>query len=211
MRLSGKRNEGQVAHAAAAAPLTADGFRAAMASFAAGVTVVTTIDDLEEPQAVTATAFSSVSLNPPLCLVCIDRRGRTYRPLLFKRRFAVNILRADQAWISNQFASTKPDRFASVAWRRGPTTGCPLIENALAWMECEVVEVHSGGDHDIFLGRPAAVAVNDGEPLVYWRGSYSSLPPPPSENVEPANEVPERSELTMVPKEDASGLRVTGS
>jgi flavin reductase (DIM6/NTAB) family NADH-FMN oxidoreductase RutF len=168
---------------------TAENFRAAMASFAAGVTVVTTLDDEEQPQAVTATAFSSVSLDPPLCLVCIDRRGRTYRPLLFKRRFAVNILRSDQAWISAEFASAQPDRFARVAWRPGRATGCPLIEDALAWMECEVVEVHSGGDHDIFLGRPASVAVNDGEPLVYWRGSYSSLPPAPADDVEDTSEL----------------------
>jgi 3-hydroxy-9,10-secoandrosta-1,3,5(10)-triene-9,17-dione monooxygenase reductase component len=211
MRASAKRTEGPEILTPGTVALTADGFRAAMASFAAGVTVVTTLDDAEEPQAVTATAFSSVSLDPPLCLVCIDRRGRTYRPLLFKRRFAVNILRADQAWISSQFASTRPDRFARVPWRRGLATGCPLIENALAWMECEVAEVHSGGDHDIFLGRPAAVAVSDGEPLVYWRGSYSSLPPPPSEpSASAANRHEEATDVANNLQEE-SGLRVTGS
>jgi flavin reductase (DIM6/NTAB) family NADH-FMN oxidoreductase RutF len=127
----------------------AETFKAAMGSFAAGVTIVTTIDPDGTPQAVTATAFSSVSLDPPLCLVCID------------------------------FASSVEDRFAEVAWYPGEVTGCPLIEDALAFMECEVVEVHSGGDHDIFLGRPSAIEVRDGSPLVYWRGSYSSLPPPP--------------------------------
>jgi len=92
----------------------------------------------------------------------------------------VNILRSDQEWLSARFASPVADRFAEVCWYPGEVTGCPLIDGALAWMECEVVEVHSGGDHDIFLGRPAAVEVREGAPLVYWRGSYSSLPPPPA-------------------------------
>jgi flavin reductase (DIM6/NTAB) family NADH-FMN oxidoreductase RutF len=157
--------------------VTADAFKAAMASFAAGVTIVTTIDEHGNPQAVTATAFSSVSLSPPLCLVCIDRRARTYRPILYRRSFAVNILRAEQEWLSNRFASAIPDRFSAVSWVPGGITGCPIIEEALASMECEVVEVHTGGDHDIFLGSPTSVRVHDGAPLVYFRGNYSSLPP----------------------------------
>ena len=160
--------------------IAAEDFRAAMGSFAAGVTVITTLDSSGVPQAVTATAFSSVSLSPPLCLVCIAKRTRTYQPLLVKGCFAVNILRADQEWLSARFASSALDRFASVPWEPGTETGCPIIGGALAWMECQVVEVHSGGDHDIFLGRPTAVRVHEGTPLVYWRGSYSSLPPPPA-------------------------------
>jgi len=153
-------------------------FRAAMGSFAAGVTVITTLDTNGAPQAVTATAFSSVSLSPPLCLVCIAKRTRTYEPLLMKGCFAVNILRAEQEWLSARFASSALDRFASVAWRPGRITGCPIIDGALVSLECQVVEVHSGGDHDIFLGSPQSVHVQDGAPLVYWRGNYSSLPPP---------------------------------
>lgn len=167
--------------------VSAEDFKAAMASFAAGVTVVTTIDADGVPQALTATAFSSVSLAPPLCLVCIDKRARTYRPLLLRGSFAVNILRAEQEWLSNRFASKIADRFASVRWSPGEVTGCPLIEEALASMECEVVEVHSGGDHDIFLGRPTSVRVNQGAPLVYFRGEYSSLPPSGDDAPESAN------------------------
>jgi flavin reductase (DIM6/NTAB) family NADH-FMN oxidoreductase RutF len=159
--------------------IAAEDFRAAMGSFAAGVTIVTTLDAAGAPQAVTATAFSSVSLSPPLCLVCIAKRTRTYQPLLMKGHFAVNILRAEQAWLSARFASSVVDRFASVAWEPGAATSCPIIQGALVSMECQVVEVHSGGDHDIFLGSPMSVRVNDGAPLVYWRGSYSSLPPAP--------------------------------
>jgi flavin reductase (DIM6/NTAB) family NADH-FMN oxidoreductase RutF len=166
--------------------VSADDFKAAMGSFAAGVTVVTTIDEQGAPQAVTATAFSSVSLDPPLCLVCIDRRARTYRPILYRRSFAVNILRAEQEWLSDRFASAIPDRFATVPWVSGEVTGCPVIEEALASMECEVVEVHTGGDHDIFLGRPTSVRVHDGAPLVYFRGNYSSLPPGEVDAADPA-------------------------
>jgi flavin reductase (NADH) len=157
--------------------IAGDDFRAAMGSFAAGVTVITTLDSGGAPQAVTATAFSSVSLSPPLCLVCIAKRTRAYEPLLVKGHFAVNILRAEQEWLSTRFASSVADRFASVPWKPGDVTGCPLIEGALVSLECQVVEVHSGGDHDIFLGSPRSVRVNEGAPLVYWRGSYSSLPP----------------------------------
>ncbi len=159
--------------------VNADEFRAAMGSFAAGVTIITTMDVEGSPHAVTATAFASVSIKPPLCLVCIDKRARPYRPLLLRGRFAVNILNSDQEALSDRFASPIADRFASVSWWPGDVTGCPIIAGALAWMECEIVEVHSGGDHDIFLGGVQSVQVNDGSPLVYWRGKYSSLPPPP--------------------------------
>jgi flavin reductase (DIM6/NTAB) family NADH-FMN oxidoreductase RutF len=161
--------------------LPAESFRAAMASFAAGVTIVTTLDASGRPHALTATAFSSVSLTPPLCLVCIDKRARTYRPLMTSGCFGVNILNADQQSLSTHFASSVTNKFELVPWRAGEITGCPMIEGALAWVECSVAEIYSGGDHDIFLGRVASVRVHDGSPLVYWRGSYSSLPPPPDE------------------------------
>lgn len=166
-------------------------FRAAMGSFAAGVTVITTLDANGAPQAVTATAFSSVSLSPPLCLVCIAKRTRTYQPLLLKGSFAVNILRAEQEWLSARFASSAVDRFASVAWEPGAVTGCPIITGALVSMECHVVEVHSGGDHDIFLGSPTSIRVHEGAPLVYWRGSYSSLPPPRSDDAADSSASPQ--------------------
>lgn len=153
-------------------------FKAAMASFAAGVTIITTIDASGAPQALTATAFSSVSVSPPLCLVCIDKRARTHQPLLRQGCFAVSILSAEQEQLSARFAAPIADRFAGVRWRPGEVTGCPIIHGALAYMECQVVEVHSGGDHDIFLGAVTSVQVRDGTPLVYFRGSYSSLPPP---------------------------------
>jgi flavin reductase (DIM6/NTAB) family NADH-FMN oxidoreductase RutF len=95
--------------------------------------------------------------------------------------YAVNILNADQRSLSMHFASSVVDKFETVPWRAGEITGCPMLEGALAWVECKIAEIFSGGDHDIFLGHVASVQVHDGAPLVYWRGSYSSLPPPPEE------------------------------
>jgi flavin reductase (DIM6/NTAB) family NADH-FMN oxidoreductase RutF len=180
--MNAEQSSGQ--DSAEARALTAEKFRMAMGSFAAGVTIVTTMDSSQRPHALTATAFSSVSLNPPLCLVCIDRRARTYRSVIRSGCFAVNILSAEQRSLSAHFASPIVEKFETIPWRIGEMTGCPIIEGALAWMECSVAEIYSGGDHDIFLGRVASVQVHDGTPLVYFRGSYSSLPPAPDE--EPA-------------------------
>jgi flavin reductase (DIM6/NTAB) family NADH-FMN oxidoreductase RutF len=174
--------------------VTVEDFKAAMGSFAAGVTIVTTTDVSGDPEALTATAFSSVSLSPPLCLVCIDKRARPHRQLLMNGSFAINILSAEQEDLSARFAAPVADRFAGVNWQPGEVTRCPVIPGALAYMECHVVEVHSGGDHDIFLGRVASVRVGDGTPLVYWRGRYSSLPPTPKQvamrSQQPAPRVP---------------------
>src|SRR5262245_37466315 len=124
-----------------AASVSPEDFKAAMASFAAGVTVITTLDARDCPQALTATAFSSVSVSPPLCLVCIDKRARPYQPLLLRGCFAVNILSAEQEALSARFASPVADRFAGVSWRPGAVTSCPFIQGALAFMECYVAEV----------------------------------------------------------------------
>jgi flavin reductase (DIM6/NTAB) family NADH-FMN oxidoreductase RutF len=153
-------------------------FKAAMASFAAGVTIVTTLDPAGAPQALTATAFSSVSLQPPLCLVCIAKRARAHGPLVTNGCFVINILSAEQKALSMRFSAPIADRFAGVSWRPGDVTRCPVLSGALACIECMVAEVHSGGDHDIFLGRVASVQAREGMPLVYWRGGYSSLPAP---------------------------------
>lgn len=173
---------------AASTTVSVDEFKAAMASFAAGVTIVTTLDQDGVPYALTATAFSSVSLNPPLCLVCIDKRSKPYKPLVLNGHFAVNILSAEQERLSAQFAASVAERFAGVEWSPGAVTGCPIIHGALAWLECEVVEVYAGGDHDIFIGQLRTVRVHHGAPLVYWRGRYSSLPPAPEAEDAPDSE-----------------------
>jgi flavin reductase (DIM6/NTAB) family NADH-FMN oxidoreductase RutF len=156
------------------AGVTAEDFKAVMASFAAGVTVITTVDAEGAPHALTATAFSSLSKTPPLCLVCVDQHARARAPILASRRFAINILSADQSALSEQFARGS-DKFAKVAWGRGRATGCPIISRALSSLECELVDVHAGGDHDILVGHILETSVNAGEPLVYFRGTYAVL------------------------------------
>lgn len=155
-------------------------FLAAMGSFAASVTVVTALDAFDNPCALTATAFTSVSKEPPRCLVCIHKQARPRDSILRGARFAVNILRADQEEVAARFASTVEDRFAGVRWHGGACTGAPIIEGVLAWVECEVVQVVSSGDHDIIVGAVLAVQVNDGAPLVYFRGSCATLPAVPA-------------------------------
>jgi flavin reductase (DIM6/NTAB) family NADH-FMN oxidoreductase RutF len=152
-----------------------DEFKAVMGSFAAGVTVVTTVDGDGRKWGLTATAFTSLSMDPPLGLVCVDKRAGSHAVLGASRKFAVNMLGADQEEISNRFASRVDDKFEGVEHRAGEQTGCPLIGGAIAWMECEVVDVLAGGDHDIFVGRLIASGSSDGSPLLYWRGGYRQL------------------------------------
>lgn len=161
--------------------LRADEFRAAMGSFASGVTIVTTLGADGSQQAMTATAFTAVSLQPPLCLVCVDRRARAHAPLLLHGSFGVNILGADQEAAATQCAAPVRDRLAGLRWRPGTRTGCPLLNGALAVLECQLVEVHAGGDHDILLGLVQSVQVREGKPLLYWRARYGALRTPSAE------------------------------
>lgn len=160
---------------ASALRLTPEQFKLAMGSFAAGVTVVTGLDVDGTPQGMTATAFTSLSLTPPQCLVCVNRHARAHAAMVERRRFAVNILRDGQQSLSSRFASPILERFAGVAWSHGHASQCPIFTSALAWIECRVVEVHGGGDHNIIIGEMLSVHVNDGTPLVYFRGGYSAL------------------------------------
>jgi len=150
-------------------------FRKVMGSFASGVTIVTTVAEDGTMTGLTATAFSSVSLDPPLCLVCVDTRGSSHDALLANRKFAVNMLAADQMDLSNRFASRSDDKFAGVAYEPGVETGCPLLAGALATMECTVVDVFPGGDHAIVIGELRSTKTNEGRPLLYFRGGYRAL------------------------------------
>jgi flavin reductase (DIM6/NTAB) family NADH-FMN oxidoreductase RutF len=158
--------------------VTRDEFKQVMGSFAAGVTVVTTVDKSGRRWGLTATAFTSLSLDPPLCLVCVDRRAGSAPAMRESRTFGVSLLSDGQEALSNRFASRLDDKFDGVAYRTGGLTGVPLLEGALAALECEVVDIHAGGDHDIFVGQlVAAHAEPGGKPLVYWRGRYGDVAP----------------------------------
>jgi len=156
----------------------ADEFRRVLGHFCSGVTVITTVDAHGRPTGLTASAFTSVSLNPPLVLVCVAHDAQSYQALAEGTRFAVNILAADQEAVSNRFA-TKPiahaaEKFDDIGYRQG-SLGVPVLKDSLAELECTIVHAYPGGDHTIFVGRvEAADCRGDAglEPLLYYRGKY---------------------------------------
>jgi flavin reductase (DIM6/NTAB) family NADH-FMN oxidoreductase RutF len=157
--------------------IAADDFRRVLGHFASGVTIVSTCDSDGRPTGLTASAFSSVSLDPPLVLVCVDHKSQSYPALRERGRFAVNILAAEQEAISRRFASSRLDKFEGVEHRISDL-GVPLVEGAIARLECLTVSMHVEGDHTIFVGRGAGAPAAGGEPLLYARGRYERLAPP---------------------------------
>lgn len=157
-------------------PISSDDFRNVLRLFPAGVTVVT-VKAGGQQHGLTVSAFASVSPKPPLILVCIDHRGRAYELLEQSDAvFAVNILRAGQDDISNRFAYSDEDRFAVGNWTTAKT-GAPVLEDALAWLDCTVYSRHTAGTHTIYIGEVQASKVieDNGEPLVYWNRAYRSV------------------------------------
>lgn len=145
--------------------------RKIMGRFATGVTVVTTSKDGKHG-GLTANAFCSLSLNPPLVLVAVDKRAGSHAELLEHRCYAVNILTSEQEEISQRFAKPGPKDFTGIAWKTA-VTGAPILEGTLGWVDCRVVEVLAGGDHDIFIGEIVAGELSEGgDPLLYFSGRY---------------------------------------
>jgi len=156
--------------------VSGDEFKQAMGSFPTGVTIVTLTNAAGEPRGITVTSFTSVSLDPPLVLVCIDCRASLHDDFAVDGHFAVNMLAADQQAISNQFASSVPDRFEGVAHTPAPG-GSPLLDGAMTAIECRCTAALDGGDHTTFLGEVEFTRVSDAEPLVYCRGKYHGVTP----------------------------------
>jgi len=155
-------------------PVSKHEFRHALGIFASAVTVVTTRDAEGHDLGITVTAFSSLSLDPPLILICIDHRAAIHDSFSLGRAFAVNILSAQQDEISQRFASRVTDRFAGVTTREGKL-GVLTLENTSATLECLVTKLLPGGDHTIVVGSVEATDVGDVDPLLYYRGNYRSL------------------------------------
>ena len=152
-----------------------DEFRHVLSHFASGVTVITVCDKDGRPTGLTASAFTSVSLDPPLILVCVDHKAQSYPALAAGKMFAVNILCLEQEAVSRRFATTKIDnKFDGVPFTLSPH-GLPLLDDALAHLECATVNVHLEGDHTIFVGRVERSYAGAGLPLVYYRGRYDRL------------------------------------
>lgn len=145
-------------------------YRDAIGRFASGVTVVTTATGGQD-FGTTASAVSSLSMEPPMLLVCLNRTSETQRAILTSRRFAVNILGEDQAAIATRFATKSPTKFEGTDIVRG-SGGAPLIAGALAQLECSVAETVTGGTHTVFLGVVEHAAATDGTPLAYYRGQF---------------------------------------
>lgn len=154
-------------------PVEETDFRLAMGHFASGVTVVTTVADGER-FGLTVASFASLSLRPPLVLVCIDKSVRTHDAILSAGKFAVNILADDQEAVSRTFASRVDDRFAAVEVSEGEL-GLPLIGGALATVECTLHDQLPGGDHTIFVGLVETSTVATSDPLAYFRSGYRKL------------------------------------
>ncbi|MEE9397696.1 MAG: flavin reductase family protein [Methylococcales bacterium] len=153
-----------------------DSFKKALQDWASGVTVVTTKTDRFGCQGMTATAFSSVSVDPPLILVCLNKSADTAEGIKESQCFAVNILNSDQQEISNSFAggSTQEERFKSVTWSES-TTGAPILDSSLASLDCRVVDQVFAGTHWIIIGEVQDVICRSGEPLLYYQGGYQTL------------------------------------
>jgi flavin reductase (DIM6/NTAB) family NADH-FMN oxidoreductase RutF len=151
-------------------PIDPSTFRAALARFASGVTVVTASEDGRDV-GMTVSAFSSLSLDPPLVLICIDKNASVAPVLAGCEIFAVNVLAQDQEPLSRRFALQEVDRFDGVAIKRG-ALGPALIEGALAHIECRVHARYPAGDHTILVGAVDSVGVAEGNPLLYFRGRY---------------------------------------
>ena len=158
-------------------PFDAQELRRVMGVFATGVTVITTRNADGTPFGLTANAVTSVSLTPPLLLICVDRKAESFAHFADSKVFVLNVLAEHQEELSRRFATSGGDKFTGVAYRLGHL-GTPILEGTLGHVECRIVETHEAGDHVIHLGEVEAASGADGPPLVFFRGRYRRLTEP---------------------------------
>lgn len=149
-------------------------FRQLCGRFATGVVVITAVDSKGEPAGMTANSFASVSLDPPLVSVNIDRATDFHAVILTAERFTLNILGHEQEEISRRFAGAADARFDGVGYRRSRDDRI-LLEGTIAALECERHATFDAGDHTIVVGRVVGGQTRDGHPLLYYRGGYHTL------------------------------------
>jgi flavin reductase (DIM6/NTAB) family NADH-FMN oxidoreductase RutF len=145
-----------------------------MGRFATGVTVLTVNGPDDRPLGMTASSLASVSLVPPLVLVCVDHEAELHDAILAAPVFVVNILESGQEVLSRRFADRHEDRFDGVGYHRSPA-GEVLLDGALAHLECDRFASYPAGDHTIIIGRVIGGSTGEGRPLLYYRGGYGSL------------------------------------
>lgn len=161
-------------------PLTPTAFRSVVARYATGVTVVTTAGQ-GTVHGITVNAFTSVSLEPLLVLISVERRARMHALLERTGVFAVSILSAADEGLSRRFSVPGREEgeaeFAGLACAPGPVTGSPVLRAALAWFDCRITDAHVAGDHSLFIGEVAAMGLlaEDAGPLVFFRSGYHGL------------------------------------
>jgi Conserved protein/domain typically associated with flavoprotein oxygenases, DIM6/NTAB family len=149
-------------------------FRSVLGRFASGVTVITTRDTTGKDHGMTVSAFCSVSLEPPLVAVCVEKHTVMHEVIGTATQFAVNMLSWQQESISRRFSEQLDDRFEGIGYTRG-VTGSVLLEGILAYVECDLVARYPGGDHTIIVGQVIAAAAQLERPLLYYRGGYAQL------------------------------------
>jgi flavin reductase ActVB len=164
-------------------PLDIATFRDALGHFPSGVCVVTTVDAGGRSWGFTASAFSSLSLDPPLILVCLDHKADSHDAFSQAGTFAVSILAAHQMRIAARFATKGMEKFEGQAILKGPDLNLPLIPEAVVHLECGMHQTIPVGDHTILVGNVVGATVNEGEPLVYHARRYGIMHPHPTEPV----------------------------
>jgi len=155
-------------------PIEQQLFRRVCGKYATGITVVTILDQNKAPHGMTANSFTSVSLDPPLVLFCIDRRTAFLNHFVPDARYAINVLHEDQQEMSTCFARTGRDRFEGVEWDPG-ANGAPILKEVLASLECAVIKMVDAGDHVVVIGQVSHANWKEGQPLVYFNSSYQTL------------------------------------
>jgi flavin reductase (DIM6/NTAB) family NADH-FMN oxidoreductase RutF len=154
--------------------VTSEQFRRACGRFATGVAIASVLDAGGTPHGLTISSFTSVSLSPPLLLICLGHKVTAINTFRSARYFGISVLREDQRELSDRFARKGHDRFDGLAWYKGET-GTPLLPDALAVMECEVHQRFVSGDHDILIGEMVRAQACEGNPLIYFASDYRSL------------------------------------
>jgi flavin reductase (DIM6/NTAB) family NADH-FMN oxidoreductase RutF len=155
-------------------PIEKNELRRVMGHFATGVTVITTFSKEGKLHGLTANAVSSLSLEPPLLIICVDKKAESYASFEESGAFTVNILADDQEDISRRFAVSGGEKFEGVAYRRG-ANGAPILSGALAHLECKLYASYEGGDHTIYLGLIDEAETREVKPLLFFRGGYREL------------------------------------
>lgn len=157
--------------------LDATRLRQIMSNFASGVVIATSIE-FDKPVGLTIQSFASLSLNPPLCLICPSKTSTSWPQIRKSKRFVVNFLRSDQSDVAIQFGKRGNDKFLDIAWTPSPNFGAPVLKNAIAWIECRNSASYDGGDHTVEIGEIVSASINEENyvgPLIFYHGNFGTF------------------------------------